>query len=124
MSPYPQCPLWCWKHADVDTGLHRSVHDPIPVGGPDYGFVSAYAIGLDDDPFLAVTTIMVHEPVDATLLLRNPDTALLLALLVERLSRATRGQHRVLAAQIRAAAKIITGTGESTPGTTASDVGS
>jgi len=67
---------------------------------------------------------MTRESVGMTLLLRDTDTALLLALLVERLSRTTRGQHRVLAAQIRAAAKIVTDTRESSPGTTASEVGS
>lgn len=71
---------------------------------------------------LVVTAVIHRDPVDMTLsLLPDPDIALVLALLAERLSRATSGQHRVLAAQIRSAAKLIADTGGDTPRTTSAE---
>ncbi len=118
MSRRPQCPWWCSDHSDSDTISypHRSQHDHIPTGNSERGFVTAYAAGADaeNDDELSVVAVtvaaVVHgDPgIDVRLWINDPDRAQDLALLIESLSHATPGQHRVLVAQIRTAAGIVT----------------
>jgi hypothetical protein len=115
-----ECPWWCDDHSDSEAASypHRSRHDHIPLGHSERGFVTAYAAGADADaendgePSVVAVTIdaVVHgDPgIDVRLWIRDPDRARDLALLVESLSHATPGQHRVLVAQIRTAAGIVT----------------
>lgn len=122
MSRYPECPWWCSDHSDseVVSDPHRSQHDHIPLGHSERGFVTAYAAGAnavadaenDDEPSVVAVTIdavVQRDPgIDVRLWIRDPDRARDLALLVEALSHTTPGQHRVLVAQIRAAAAVVT----------------
>jgi hypothetical protein len=115
-----ECPWWCDDHSDPEAVSypHRSRHDHIPLGHSERGFVTAYAAGADpiaesnDEPSVVAVTVdaVVHRDpgVDVRLWIRDPDRAQDLALLVESLSHATPGQHRVLVAQIRVAAAVVT----------------
>ncbi len=120
MSRRWECPWWCGDHSDSEIASypHRSQHDHIPLGHGERGFVTAYAANAvavaenDGEPSVVAVTIdaVVHgDPgIDVRLWIRDPDRARDLALLVESLSHATPGQHRVLVAQIRTAAGIVT----------------
>lgn len=112
------CPWWCDDHSESEAASypHRSQHDHIPLGHSERGLVTAYAAGAvaenGGEPSVVAVTVdaVVHgDPgIDVRLWIRDPDRARDLALLVESLSRATPGQHRVLVAQIRTAAGIVT----------------
>lgn len=110
MNRYPHCPPWCGDHSDNGSDLHRSAHDRIPLGVREHGFVASYAAREDDKaPSAAVNAVVYHDPrIDVVLWIHDPEKARDLALLIEWLDHATPGQHRVLAAQIRDAAKVVT----------------
>ena len=118
MSRRWECPWWCGDHSDSETISypHRSQHDRIPLGNSERGFVTAYAAGADaendDEPSVVAVTVtaVVHRDpgIDVSALVHDPARARDLALLIESLSHATPGQHRVLVAQIRTAAGIVT----------------
>ena len=118
MSRRPECPWWCGDHSDSEVAAypHRSQHDHIPLGHSERGFITAYAAGADavadDEASVVAVTVdaVVHRDpgIDVRLWIRDPDRAQDLALLIEALSHATPGQHRVLVAQIRAAAAVVT----------------
>jgi hypothetical protein len=86
------------------------------VGRSERGFVTAYAAGADavaddeaSDVAVTVGAVVHGDPgIDVRLWIRDPNRARDLALLVEALSHATPGQHRVLVAQIRGAAAVVT----------------
>lgn len=126
MSRHPNCPPWCEAHSDAVGDLHCSAHDRIPLGSAGHGFAEAYAVGYGDEPpSVSVAAVVPSDPrTSATLWIENPEEAQDLAMLVEWLERATPGQHRMLAAQIRAAAKIVAETRDDILRTAQSEDGS
>jgi hypothetical protein len=109
VSQQPGCPPWCAAHPEAAADLHCSRHDRISLGDAGHGFVEAYAAGYSNEPpAVSVAAVMPSDPrTSATIWIENPEEAQDLALLLEWLERATPGQHRMLAEQIRAAAKIV-----------------
>ena len=109
MSRQPDCPPWCAAHSDAAADLHCSRHDRISLGDAGHRFVEAYAAGYGEEPpAVSVFAVVPSDPrSSATIWIENPEEAQDLALLVEWLERATPGQRRMLAEQIRAAAKIV-----------------
>lgn len=109
MSQRPDCPPWCAAHSDAAADLHCSRHDRISLGDAGHAFSEAYAAGYGDGPpAVSVFAVVPSDPrTSATIWIENPEEAQDLALLVEWLERATPLQRRMLAEQIRAAAKIV-----------------
>jgi hypothetical protein len=109
VSRRPDCPPWCAAHPEAAVDLHCSRHDRISLGDAGHGFVEAYAAGYGDEPpAVSVFAVAPSDPrTSATIWIENPEEAQDLALLVEWLERATPGQRRMLAEQIRAAATIV-----------------
>jgi hypothetical protein len=109
VSRQPDCPPWCAAHSEAAADLHCSRHDRISLGDAGHGFVEAYAAGYGDElPAVSLSAVVPSDPrTSATIWIENPEEAQDLALLVEWLERATPGQRRRLAEQIRAAAKIV-----------------
>lgn len=109
MSQQPNCPSWCAVHPEAAVDLHCSRYDRILLGDAGHGVVEAYAAGYGDEPpAVSVFAVMPSDPrTSATIWIENPEEAQDLALLVEWLERATPGQRRMLAEQIRAAATIV-----------------